>query len=194
VRTSGTTVLVLAALAAGAVPAVVDLGAAKRELWSTLVAVEEVRATLRGLQAIAGDSQAYDVAVAGELRERAEQDLRRAEQHLGRIWRLPGQDDETLKKVAAAQDELRKLRERVQRLGRGTRTLVDPRPDLRQGAAGRPPSPPTRDDSWMPPPGSAALQDMIAGLKAVQRDLETAPADLRALGNAYQVAGELPQP
>jgi hypothetical protein len=188
-------VLVLAALAAGAVRAAVDLGAAKRELWSTLVAVEEVRATLRGLQAIAGDSQAYDVAVAGELRDRAEQDLRRAEQHLGRLWRLPpGQDDETLKKVAAVQDGLRKLRERLQRLGRGTRTPGDPRPDLRQGAAGRPPSAPPRDDSWVPPPGSAALEAMIAGLKAVQRDLETASADLRALGNAYQIAGELPQP
>jgi hypothetical protein len=31
-------------------------------------------------------------------------------------------------------------------------------------------------------------------LKAVQRDLEAASADLRALGSAYQVAGELPQP
>jgi plasmid stabilization system protein ParE len=112
-------VLVLTALAAGAGRAAVDLGAAKRELWSTLVAVEDVSAALRGLQAIAGDSQAYDVAVAGELRDRAAQDLRRAEQHLGRLWRLPGQEDGTLQKVAAVQDALRKLRERVQRLGRG---------------------------------------------------------------------------
>jgi plasmid stabilization system protein ParE len=187
-------VLVLAASAAGAARAAVDLGAAKRELWSTLVAVEEVSAALRGLQAIAGDSQAYDVTVAGELRDRAAQDLRRAEQHLGRLWRLPGQEDATLQKVASAQDALRKLRERVQRLGRGTRTPVDPRPDLRQGAAGRPPSAPALDDSWMPPPGSAALEDMITGLKAVLRDLDAASADLRALGGAYQVAGELPQP
>ena len=193
-RTSGTTVLVLAALAAGAVPAVVDLGAAKRELWSTLVAVEEVSAALRGLQAIAGDSQAYDVTAAGELRNRAAEDLRRAEQHLGRLWRLPGQDDGNLQKVASAQDSLRKLRERVQRLGRATRTPVDPRPDLRQGAVGRPPDGPTPDDNWMPPAGSAALQNMSTGLQAVQRDLDAASADLRALGDAYQVAGELPHP
>jgi hypothetical protein len=187
-------VLVLAASAAGAARAAVDRGAAKRELWSTLVAVDEASVDLRGLQAITGDSQAYDVAAAGELRNRAAQDLRRAEQHLGRLWRLPGQEDGTLQKVASTQDALRNLRDRVQRLGRANRTPVDARPDLRQGAGGRPSAAPPPDESWMPTPGSAALQDMYTGLQSVQRDLDAASADLRALGDIYQVAGELPHP
>jgi hypothetical protein len=192
VRTRAAALLVLAASAAAAAPGALDLGAVKRELWTTLIAVEEVSAALRGLQAIAGDSQAYDGPLAGEIRNRAVQDLKCAEQRLGRLWRVPGQDDSTLAKVASMQDTLRGLRERVQGLGRTTQKLVDPRPDLRQGVGARPPGVTHLDENWMPPARSAALQDMYTGLQAVERDLEAASADLRALAGTYQVAGELP--
>lgn len=184
----------LAAAFLGSAPArALELGAVKRELWSAQVGVEQAQVALRGLSAIAGDSQAYDAAVAGELRDRAGQDLRKAEQQVGRLWRVPGQDDETLRHVASVQDSVRKLRERVQRLGRATRAKVDARPDLRKGAAGGSQAR-AQDDDWMPAAGSEALQDTRVELRALWGQVESIEGELRKLAEGYRIADELPHP
>lgn len=187
---------VAACVLLGAAPAgAAELGPLKRELWTAQVGVEQAQVALRGLAALVGDSQAYDAAVAGELRNRAGQDLRKAEQQLGRLWRVRGQDDAALRKVASVQDSVRKLGERVARLGRATRAPLDPRPDLRKGAdggsAGGPKAP---DDGWMPPPGSEALQATRSELRAAWADAEQIRGELRKLAEGYGISDELPAP
>lgn len=183
------------ALLVAAQAAAAELGAVKRELWSAQVGVEQAQVALRGLAAQIGDPQAYDAAVASELRDRAGQDLRKAEQQLGRLWRVRGQDDAALRRVASVQDSVRKLRERVMRLGRATRAALDPRPDLRKGADGGPPGGPrAADEGSMPPLGGEALQSARAELRAVWSDAEEIRAELRKLAEGYGVASALPAP
>ena len=181
---------------AGAAPAKVDLGAVKRELWSADVGLEQASVSFRGLDAIAGDDQAYDPQVAGELRSRVVQDLRRAEQHLGLLWQVPGQDDAKMRKVAELQDSMRGVRERVENLGRRTRAGFDPRADTRKGAGRVPPRARTlkQDDPRMPPLGSEALLDTRADLKAVWGALQEVQEKTKQLAEGYEVADRLPEP
>jgi hypothetical protein len=199
--------LAVAALAAPAAPAapvkakpVRDLGSIKRELWAAEAGVETAAASLRGLQAIAFDSQAYEPVVATQLRDRAERILLESEQHLSKLWKVPGQDDATLRKVASLQDAVRRLRERVQKLGQPTRAQIEPRPDPRRGAgageatadAGAPEVPGHKPDGGsMPPPGSEAILDVRAELKTVDAELALVEAEARKLTEHYGIADEL---
>ena len=189
----------LVASEAGAVEAKIDLGSIKRELWSADVGLEQASVSLRGLGVIADDDQAYDPQVAGELRSRVVQDLRSAEQHLGRLWQVPGQDDARMRQIAALQDSMRGLRERVEKLGHTTRAGLDPRPDTRKGAT-LPSAHALRqaseqaDEMWMPPRGSEALQDTRAELKTVWGDLQQVEEQNKQLADVYKVEDRLPQP
>jgi hypothetical protein len=196
--------LAVAALAVPAAPerakSARDLGSIKRELWAAESSIETAGASLRGLQAIVGDSQAYEPGVATQLRDRAERLLSEAEQRLSQLWKVPGQDDATLRKVASLQDAVRRLRERVQKLGQPTRAQIELRPDTRRGAseatqdAGTTGGPGHKPDGGaiMPPAGSEAMLDMRAELKTVGAELALVEGQARKLTEHYGIADELP--
>jgi hypothetical protein len=178
-----------------------DLGSIKRELWATEADIETAGSSLRGLQAIAFDSQAYEPRLATQLRDRAARLLREGEQHLSQLWKVPGQEDATLRQVAALQDAVRKLRERVQKLGQPTRAQVEPPPDTprdpgaRAEDGGTPDAARLKPDAGaMPPAGSEATLELQAELKAVAAQLELVEGQARKLTEHYGIADELPAP
>ncbi|GAC1340271.1 MAG: hypothetical protein NVSMB23_10320 [Myxococcales bacterium] len=175
-----------------------ELGSIKRELWATEAAVDVAAANLRGLQAIAGDSQAYEPSLATQLRDRAVGRLVEAEQHLSQLWRTPGQEDGMLRQVASLQDAVRRLRERVQKLGQSTRAQVEPRPDTRRGASAdpqgvRPAGPaPGKRAGPMPPADSEAMLDARAEIKTALAQVGQVEDQARKLTERYGIADALP--